>query len=219
MNQGTIEVRGQGRATVDPDVAVVAITISVIRDSYSKTMTTLNDQIDTLRDELGEQGIDREQLKTTGFGIEEHYERQERKNYNTEHIFAGFDGTHSLELRLPVDTDLLNRVLMAVADSETNARFSLSFTIRDPTRIKRKMLAAGVREARADAEVMAEAAGASLGAVLRIDYTWNEVHFTSEVTYSDPPPMSEGHSAMPDIEPNSISGSEEVRVQWELVQA
>ena len=108
---------------------------------------------------------------------------------------------------------------MAVADSETDARFSLSFTIRDPTRIKRKMLAAGVREARADAEVMAEAAGASLGAVLRIDYTWNEVHFTSEVTYSDPPPMSEGHSAMPDIEPNSISGSEEVRVQWELVQA
>lgn len=30
MNQGTIEVRGQGRATVDPDVAVVALTISVI---------------------------------------------------------------------------------------------------------------------------------------------------------------------------------------------
>jgi uncharacterized protein len=219
MNQGTIEVRGQGRATVDPDVAVVALTISVIRDSYSKTMTTLNDQIDTLRDELSEQGIDREQLKTTGFGIEEHYELQERKNYKTDSkpIFAGFDGTHSLELRLPVDTDLLNRVLMAVADSETDARFSLSFTIRDPTRIKRKMLAAGVREARADAEAMAEAAGASLGAVLHIDYTWNEVHFTSEVTYSAPE-MSEGHSAMPDIEPNSISGSEEVRVQWELVQ-
>ena len=64
---------------------------------------------------------------------------------------------------------------------------------------------------------MAEAAGASLGAVRRIDYTWNEVRFTSERTYSAPE-MSEGHSAMPDIELNSISGSEEVRVQWELVQ-
>ena len=66
-------------------------------------------------------------------------------------------------------------------------------------------------------EAMAEAAGASLGAVRRIDYTWNEVRFTSERTYSAPE-MSEGHSAMPDIELNSISGSEEVRVQWELVQ-
>ena len=45
MNQGIIEVRGQGRATVDPDVAVVALTISVIRNSYLKTMTTLNEQI------------------------------------------------------------------------------------------------------------------------------------------------------------------------------
>ena len=214
---GTIEVRGQGQATVDPDIAVVALTISLIRDTYSNTMNALNRQVEILRDELGEEGIDRDLLKTTGFGIEEHYERQERKNYHTEHIFAGFEGTHTLELRLPVDTDLLNRVLMAVADGAADARFALSFTISDPAQLKRKLLAAGVREARADAEVMAEAAGVSLGAVLSIDYTWNEVHFTSEVAYSAPE-GNDSMSAMPDIDPNSISASEEVRVRWELVQ-
>ena len=51
-----------------------------------------------VRDELGEEGIDRDLLQTTGFGIEEHYERQARKNYNTEHIFAGFECTHSSPL-------------------------------------------------------------------------------------------------------------------------
>ncbi len=42
MNEGMIEVRGQGRATVDPDIAVVALTIALIRDTYSNTMTALN---------------------------------------------------------------------------------------------------------------------------------------------------------------------------------
>ena len=42
MNEGMIEVRGRGRATVDPDIAVVALTSALIRDTYSNTMTALN---------------------------------------------------------------------------------------------------------------------------------------------------------------------------------
>lgn len=42
-------------------------------------------------------------------------------------------------------------------------------------------------------EARAEAAGAFIGAVQRIDYTWNEAHSTSERTYSTPE-MSEDHS-------------------------
>ena len=64
---------------------------------------------------------------------------------------------------------------------------------------------------------MAEAAGVSLGAVQHIDYTWNEVRFTSEVNYSAPE-ISDDIPTVPDIEPNSISASEEVRVRWEILQ-
>ena len=59
MNEGMIEVRGRGRATVDPDIAVVALTIALIRDTYSNTMTALNRQIDILLDELGEVSVRR----------------------------------------------------------------------------------------------------------------------------------------------------------------
>lgn len=44
-------------------IAVVALTIALIRDTYSNTMTTLNRLIDILRilrDELGEEGIGRD---------------------------------------------------------------------------------------------------------------------------------------------------------------
>ena len=77
------------------------------------------------------------------------------------------------------------------------------------------MLAAAVRQAKANAEAMVDAAGVSLGRLERIDYSWQEVRFSGEVTYSMPKER-DGGGAMPDIQPNSITCSENVTVQWQV---
>ena len=217
QEKGTINVQGTGVVKVDPDLVVLSLEIKVLHDSYGEAVAALNHRVACLRDDLVLDGIQKSDLKTTDFDISGKYLREKLEDYTSKEIFVGFAASHSLKLEIPLDTPRLNSILMNIVRGRSEATFSIDFAVKDTARLQREVLAAAVRQAKANATVMAAAAGVSLGRVQRIDYSWKEVRFSSETVYSMPDETST-MQAMPDLEPDSIECSENVTVQWEIVQ-
>ena len=83
------------------------------------------------------------------------------------------------------------------------------------------MASSPVRDARAKAEVLAAAAGETLGALLRIDYSWSEadieVRPMRKLALADAAmPEAAGNSYDMSIEPEDLALRDSVTVLWAL---
>jgi uncharacterized protein YggE len=84
------------------------------------------------------------------------------------HASYGYDVTSSVKVFVR-DTTRLAEVVDAVMESGANILASLRFLLRDERTIRRTLLEEAVREAREKAEILAAAAGRSLGAPTHIE--------------------------------------------------
>lgn len=81
------------------------------------------------------------------------------------------------------------------------------------------ILERAVKDAHEKAERMARAAGCTLGDVLDIDYSWNDIHVFSQARYIHN--SSEAACCCEeslDITPDDLAANDTVRVIWELKQ-
>ena len=131
-----------------------------------------------------------------------------------ERVFLGFEAKHDLRLELPLDQDLLNRTLAQLAQSASQATFSIYFAVKDGNALRQRVLADAVARARENAETLAQAAGVQLGDILRIDYGWTEIRVSERIMSYD---ASMAYSMpIPDIEPDEIEAGDNVTVVWAI---
>ena len=206
--QPVIRVQGQGRFTSSPDVVVLGLAVTSCHPSYAAAVSELNEKLDLLRAALTAAGVDAKALKTTSFNIS-----IENDYVNARHVFRGFSGTHGLELREPFDQKRLAQLFDAISASKANAQLTLTFTVSNPEEIKKRLLQDAVKNARAAAECIAEAAGQTLGSILSIEYGWSEIRLTSS-----PASLASGVvcESAPHLEPADFESEDTVQVAWEL---
>ena len=92
----------------------------------------------------------------------------------------------------------------------------------DKESAKELLLACAVKDASAKAEVLAEAAGVTLGDLQNIDYSWGELNFYARPMES--PLMAKGMAVNEsardsidlDINPGDVQLSETVTLVWEI---
>jgi len=131
-------------------------------------------------------------------------------------VFVGYRASHVLQIELPADKQLLNWVLRQVAQSESGAEIRLTFSVKDKTGLRRRVLAEAVRAARENAEVLASAAGVTLGKLQQIEYGWAEVRFydrDSSLLAAEVPAERTMHA---DIEPGDVAAEDSVTLVYEL---
>lgn len=209
----TLTVRGRGTASAEPDLVVLAFGIAGRDLSYATAVEKLNERVEALRSELESVGVERTDLKTTRFDVsaENRYNRKKE-----EHVFLGYRASHGLRLELAFDKDLLDRVLGSVARSASEATLRVSFDVSDRESLRRRAMQAAVADAREAARVLAESAGASLGEIERIDYSFVEVRtrsFSYNLFEADASMMA---SPTPDVEPEALEAEEGVTVVWSI---
>ena len=211
MNQRVISVQGRGTATAEPDLVQLSFNISVMDQEYDGAIAGLNDRVNRLRQDVATVDVDPKGLKTTSFDISpKHHWNKERD----ERVFLGFEAKHDLRLKLPLDQDLLNRTLVQLATSASQATFSIYFAVKDGNALRQRVLADAVARARENAETLAQAAGVQLGDILRIDYGWTEIRVSERMMDYD---ASTAYSMpMPDIEPDEIEAGDNVTVVWAI---
>jgi len=110
----------------------------------------------------------------------------------------------------------LSSVIEHVSNSLAEPKLSISFTIKDADTIQDELLASAAANARHRAELLAKGAGATLGDLLQIDYTWGELHLYSptRLTLHDEVLFSE--AAMPELEPDEIDLSDSATFVWAI---
>jgi uncharacterized protein YggE len=160
----TIAASGQGEAKITPDRAAVLVSVQTRASSATVAASDNASRTKQVLDALGRIGLPKEQLTTEGYSVspEMKYENSAGTSKVTGYVVTN---------RVRAETKNVNQVgdiVDAALGAGSNVIGGLSFyaaSIDDPRRLA---IAAAVRNARADADAMARAAGGSLGQLLEL---------------------------------------------------
>lgn len=216
----TIRVTGIGSVSVKPDTTSLRITFGGIYKDYEETVRQSAEKTKILREAIEKSGLPGEALKTKDFSIESEYESYRDYNNDYKKRFLGYKFYHRTQIQFPKDNKMLGRILYELSLCSVKVEFSIDYTVKDKDAVKKEVIKHAVENSREKAEIMAIAAGVSLGEVQSIDYSWGEIDIrTSPV---DKLEVRKSYALEPsydiDIEPDDIDLTDTVTMVWEIKQ-
>jgi uncharacterized protein YggE len=196
------------------------MTCGDIYKEYSEALARSSEKTEKLKELFGRFGFQPGDLKTLQFSVDTEYENYQENNVWKQR-FLGYRSCHVTKIEFASDNDRLGKILYALANSEAQPQFDISYTVIDPEAAKNELLGRAVADAFAKAGVLAAAAGQELGKILSIDYSWNEIRFDARPVNGLMESKAMGGAADScsydiDIEPDDIKVSDTVTVVWEI---
>jgi uncharacterized protein YggE len=217
----TIRITGKGRLKIRPDTTRITMTLEGVCPEYGEALHRSASDTEALRELLSGFGFARSDVKTLHFGVDTEYEDFEENGRWTRR-FVGYRYRHAMKADFPSDNDRLGRILYALTACPAKPELRISYTVRDPEAAKDALLAEAVKDARAKAAVLTDAAGVALKEIQSIECAREEIDFTVR-------PMNgtfmaakcraagtEDASLDVDIEPDDVDVSDTVTVVWEI---
>lgn len=208
----TINVQGKGIVKAEPDIAILQFQAIAKSHDYSDCIRDMNAQVEALRIDIETAGIDRAELKTTDFRI----------NINTRflndgrRVFDGYTASHKLNIEIPFDKGLLNKVLRIVAKAHSGVDLNISFSVKNKEALRHSVLAEAVRVAKSNAELLADAAGIKLGKLMQINYGWTEVRFYEDTMTMSGADLCSGPEYDADEQPAELEAEDTVTLMYEI---
>ncbi len=211
-----LQITGIGKLSITPDIIILSFSATAHEMDYDKTIGSLNKKVEELRTTIEKEGIERSNLKTKDFSIS----KDTVWNKKTEkYDFNGFKASHSLELELPLNRHLINKLLGQVAKNLDNLDFGITFGVKDATKHQQQLILQAIDKAKENAALISGATGVSLIEILDIDYSFREITIRSN-RYDYPVYESEMSMTMadatPDFEPDDIDVTESITITWRI---
>lgn len=197
----------------------MSLTLKTVRADYDKAMDEAAKHLEQLRSAIAEIGFTKDDLKTSSFDVGTEYENERDENGNYKQIFVGYRVTHGLKLEFDFDSQRLSKVLGAIAVCIAEPELNVQFTVKDKEAVDAALLQSACANAKAKAEILTKASGATLGELVSIDYNWGELHLFSQTQYDMEDTCMRMASAAPtsiEIEPDNIDISDSVTFVWEI---
>ena len=209
-----LQITGKGNLSIAPDLLIIGFEVKAHEWEYENSISRLNDKVEQLRQIIEKENVDRKQLKTKGFDVR----RDSSWNKKTEKSeFNGFKASHDLELELPLDQSLINRLLGKIATTLDDLDFRINFGVKDPEPYHRELLKNAIQKAKENAALIAEASGVQLREIIDIDCTIREIQIRSRsYDYRVYETSHEFTTSTPDFEPDDIDASESVTITWRI---
>ena len=201
----TISVSGSGLAKGSPDIAAVNIGVMTRNDDPSKAVSENNAKMNAIIGAMKELGVEGKDIQTTNFSI--HAEQQYDQKGKITSVSYVANNSVSITVR---DLNKVGEVLGKSVSSGANAINGVTFGVSDPEKLQTQARDKAMANARAKAEQMAKASGATIDKVMTI----------SEESYNNPPPIAfgAGVARAADVESVPVSaGQFEVSVQVNVV--
>jgi uncharacterized protein len=210
-----LQITGKGKLSVAPDIIILSFDASAQEWEYEKTVNALNRKVEELRSLIEAVGVERNKLKTKDFSI--HKDTIRSKKTDT-YEFNGFRAAHSLELELPLDKSIINKLLGQIAKGMDNLDFRIAFGVKDAAPQQQQLILQAIAKAKENAALIAGATGVELMEILDIDYSYRELTIRSQrhdypVYEAD---MMSTYDAAPDFEPDDIDVTETVTITWRI---
>ena len=165
--QRTLDVTGTGMVQMTPDIAYINIGVhteaSVASDAVSQNTAQTQQVIDAIK----AAGVDSKDIQTLNFSIYPNQQYDPQTNQRTGITYV-VDNTVNVTVR---KLDNLGTLLDATVRAGANSVNSIQFDVADKTNALKQARDAAVKDAQAQAQGVASAAGVKLGDVQSINFS------------------------------------------------
>lgn len=163
--QRTITVSGQASIVATPDIAYITIGVQTKDKQADAALTANNQRVAAVYQTLEAYGITKEDIQTTNLSL---YQQEERdKEGKVVARYYVVNNTVRVTVR---DLNNLGKVLDAVVKSGANRVQNIQFSVSDRAALLEQARLEAVKQGKAQAAAIAEAAGAKLGEVQTISF-------------------------------------------------
>lgn len=207
-----ISVAGEGKVTAAPDVANISLGVSVLAPTVAEARQQAAASLEAMLATMRNNGVDDKDIQTSQLNISPEYDYR-----NNETILRGFRVQNNVNAEIR-DIDSTGKVVdEAVEAGGNNAQIQgISFTIDDPSELQEQARKAAVEDAKRKADVLASAAGVSVGGPISI----SEGALVVPPNYYYAADRAEAGASAPlpetPIEPGELDVSISVTVTWAI---
>lgn len=154
-----ITATGRGETQLPPTFAVVMVGVSTRAGSATEAASQNAAKVASTLSSLRRAGVAAEDLTNQGYNVEQAYNEKSQR--------AGFTARNSIRVRVPAVDHVGSIIDAALAGGATEIA-SVQFGAASMEEARRAAMTEAVRQARADAEIIASAAGGRLGRVISL---------------------------------------------------
>ena len=211
----TLRITGKAKISTKPDQTCLQITCTGKDQDYDQLIRKSTEDTEKVKQGLEACGFDRKDIKTCSYDIETCFENHKRKNGDWVREFSGYEYTHELKVVFTNDSRRLSRIMQALCDSHVQPDVSITYQVSDPDSVKKELLRKAVEDASIKAEILTEAAHVQLMEIVQIDYSWQEVEFSSLRMNRSARTLSATSLDM-EIEPEEVETEDTVTVVYRI---
>lgn len=209
----TIQVTGFGSASGAPDVALVQLGVQLFETDLGTAVANANATMEAVIAALVEQGIAREDIRTTNFNIYQESGGPQPFDAESAQPAMRYVVNNTVEVKVR-DLDLISAVLQAALDAGANNVYGLTFGLDNAAALEAEARTLAVEDAQARAQALAGAFGLEVGAPISI-------REGADAGFGGSPRMMDVGfgGAGPVISEGQLSVSMQVTVTFEIVPA
>jgi uncharacterized protein len=161
--QGSIVVSGTGRIAVQPDLADVRLGVTVTQPSVGTARAEAAQTMDAVLAAVRDVGVESRDVRTSMLSVQPRYDYRDGRAP----ALTGYEVANIVEVTVR-DLDALGGVVDGTLGAGATSLDGLEFRIADPGPAEREARVRAMAEARARADVLAEAAGLTIDGVVEI---------------------------------------------------
>lgn len=159
----TVSVTGTGKSSVEPDRVTFRAGVQTTSDSVERAIQQNNERMAKVLAALKSASAQEKEIQTSGFSI---YPQQDHRPGAAPRI-TGYQVSNTVTVRSDKPAEA-GKLLQAAVNAGVNTASGLQFEVTDPAKGRDEALRAAYADARAKADLLARAAGRTLGKALRI---------------------------------------------------
>ncbi len=160
---GTIVVSGTGRIAVEPDVADLRLGVTVAKPSVEAARAQAGVLMDAILSAVESAGVAHPDVRTSLLSVQPRFDYRDGRAPT----LTGYEVANIVEVTVR-DLATLGAVVDAALAAGATSMDGLTFRVSDPALPEREARVAAMAEARARADVLAEAAGLTIQGVTDI---------------------------------------------------
>lgn len=161
---GTITVVGEGKVSLEPDIARVNIGVETVKNTVQEASAENRTTVEAVLEVLEAQGIAKEDIQTSGFTIFS-------ERYGPEGPLAEGDVRYRVSNNVMVtirELENVGTILDAAIEAGANNIYGVEFMVDDPGESETEARTIAVEDARTKAAELAELNGLELGNVISV---------------------------------------------------
>ncbi len=158
----TITVSGTGEVIVKPDMATVSFGVVKLSADVTTAQTESATKMEAILQVLKDNGVEDKDIKTTNYNIYPKYEYQNYVSYPYgKQVMVGYEVSQTVSVKIR-DLSTAGAILAGVGKAGATDISGLNFTVDDEDSIKDQARDLAIKDAKAQAKVLAKSLGVRL---------------------------------------------------------